>query len=160
MRSWPVVIASLLVLVVPAAAVARSEAVSHGRADLGVRFSSVVPARPTGLRLHILYKAAGSPTAKPSPIRRLLIELPSGTRFDGAARARCLASDAELMALGPAACPPGSRVGSGTLTVDTGFGPPIDPFATDATLFNTGEGFVEVVTQQGTDSTSGHRPRT
>lgn len=130
---------------------ASSESVSHGRADLGVRFSSATPARATALRLHILYKAAGNPNAKPSPIRRLLIALPSGTHFDGTARARCLATDVQLMVLGPAACPPESRVGSGTLTVDTGFGTPIDPVATDATLFNTGEGFVEVVTQQDTD---------
>jgi hypothetical protein len=48
--------------------------------------------------------------------------LPAGSRVDTSAPVRCSASDAELATGGQAACPAGSRVGSGEVDLDSGFG--------------------------------------
>jgi hypothetical protein len=37
----------------------------------------------------------------------------------------------------------------------TGFGPPVDPFRTDASIYNTEDGFVEIVKDQNSGATLG-----
>jgi hypothetical protein len=119
------------------------------RADFAIALAQRAPATPTALTMHIRYKAAGGdPDAKPSPIRRVVIEVPDGTRFVAAAAAPCTASDLELQARGRDACPAGSRLGAGTLTAVTGV-TPLDPFPTDVTLFRSPEGIIELVSRQG-----------
>jgi hypothetical protein len=126
------------------------------RADFSLGFSTKSRSAPTALVLQIVYKApGGDPNAKPSPIRKVVIRAPSGTRFHTAAVARCDASDDELRAEGTGACPSGSRIGAGKLAADTGFGPPIDPVEGDLTLFNGGGEVIEVVTAPGTDRVLG-----
>jgi hypothetical protein len=125
------------------------------RADFDLRFSPATPGARAALRLHVVYKAAGDPNGKPSPIRKVVIAAAPGTRFDTGAVTKCTATDDELKAEGSGACPPESRLGSGKLTADTGFGPPVDPVAGDLTLFNSGTAIVEVVTAPGTDRTIG-----
>ena len=125
------------------------------RADLTVGFSTKSRGAPTALVLHVVYKAPGDPNGKPSPIRKVVVRAPAGTRFHTNAVAKCTASDDELKAEGRGACPAQSRVGAGKLTADTGFGPPIDPLAGDLTLFNSGTAIVEVVTAPGTDRVVG-----
>lgn len=121
--------------------------------DLALGFSSVDPGVPTQMALHIVYRQNGDPEAKPSPIRRLAIDTPSGTRFNLAAVPPCAASDTILMVQGPSGCPAMSQIGSGTLVAITGFGPPFDPFSADVTLFNDGVGFIEVAQIHGTTTT-------
>lgn len=128
---------------------------STDRADFLLRFPTKTPGHGTAVDLHILYKAAGDPNAKPSPLRRVVIDAPSGTRFHGDRFPRCTASDEELRARGRGACPAAALVGRGPLTVMTGFGPPIDPVRTDVWIYNTATGFVEVVQQPGRDVTLG-----
>jgi hypothetical protein len=128
-------------------------AAAGSRAELGFEFAQTHAGAPTALTLHILYRAPNDANAKPSPIRGAEIAAPAGTRFDTTARERCQATDAELMTMGRAACPAGSRVGGGSLVAITGFGAPIDPFVTDVTLFNTEGGVIELVQQRGTDET-------
>jgi hypothetical protein len=146
---------ALLSALVALSAAMPAGSTTHGRTDFSLTFSSQGRDTPTAMHIHLLYKAAGDPNAKPSPISSLRLQLPRGAVLDGSARARCTASDDELMAIGPSACPADSRVGSGTLSVMTGFGPPLDPYTGDATLFNTPGGVVEVVTQKGTDRAVG-----
>jgi hypothetical protein len=126
------------------------------RADFSLGFTTKARGARTALALHLVYKAPGGDrNAKPSPIREAVIRAPSGTRFHTGAVARCDASDDELRAEGTGACPSGSRIGSGKLTADTGFGPPIDPVEGDLTLFNGGDEVIEVVTAPGTDRVVG-----
>jgi hypothetical protein len=128
---------------------------SGKRADFELAFSTKSRGADTALELHLVYKAPGDPNAKPSPIRKVVIQAPPGTRFHTGAVARCTASDDEIMAEGSGACPPQSRVGAGKLTADTGFGPPVDPVAGDLTLFNSGTAIIEVVTVPGSDRVAG-----
>jgi hypothetical protein len=125
------------------------------RADFSLGFSTKARGARAALVLHVVYKAAGDPNGKPSPIRKVVIRAPSGTRFHTGAVAKCAASDEDLQAQGSGACPAASRVGAGKLTADTGFGPPIDPVAGDLTLFNSGTAIIEVVTAPGTDRVLG-----
>ena len=136
-------------------ATATAHAGSTPGVDFDLNLSSQQPGSLTAATLRILYKNPSDPNAKPSPVRRLTVKAPDGTRFDGAAVPRCAASDSDLMLNGRDACPAASRVGSGTLTVMTGFGAPFDPFATDVTLFNSGDGVIELVTAKGTNAELG-----
>jgi hypothetical protein len=124
-------------------------------ADFDLRLSSERPDTLTGASIHVLYRDPSDPDAKPSPLTKVVIEAPAGTRFDGTAVLSCQATDDELMARGRDACPSDSRVGGGSLTAMTGFGPPVDPYATDVTLFNSGDGIIELVTQKGTNQVLG-----
>lgn len=93
------------------------------RADFSMRLTSPRPGTPTGIAFHVRFKAAHDPDAKPSPIKSVVIRGPDGLRYDNAAAPRCQATDAELQADGPSACPGGSQVGRGTYTAILGFGP-------------------------------------
>jgi hypothetical protein len=125
------------------------------RADFSLGFSTKGRNAKAALVLHVVYKAAGDPNAKPSPIRKVVVHAPTGTRFHTGAVAKCTASDDQLMAEGSGACPAESRIGSGKLSADTGFGPPVDPTSGDLTLFNSGTAIIEVVTAPGTDRVLG-----
>ena len=136
-------------------AIGAANATTGRRADFDLRFPTASPAAQAALVLHVVYKAADDPNAKPSPIRKVVVAAAPGTRFDTGAVAKCTATDDELMAEGRGACPPDSRIGAGKLTADTGFGPPVDPVAGDLTLFNSGTAIIEVVTAPGTDRAVG-----
>src|SRR3954468_8046435 len=97
-----------------------------GASTLGLTFDQQSPRTPTALTLHITYRRPADPEGKPSPIRHLEIDAPAGTTFDTTAVAACTATDPEIPPVGRSACPSASQVGSGTLTVMEGFGPPID----------------------------------
>src|SRR4051812_10274610 len=90
------------------------------RADFSLGFSTKARGARAALTLHVVYKApGGDPNAKPSPIRKVVIRAPAGTRFHTAAVAKCTASDDELRAEGSGACPAESRIGAGKLRADT-----------------------------------------
>jgi hypothetical protein len=120
------------------------------RAEMTLRFAAQKPGTTTSMHLRATYRGAGDPDGKPSPIHSATIEAPTGTRLASASIPACAASDEEFRARGRDACPAESRLGAGTLTAITGFGPPFDPFLTDVTVFKTEEGWVEVVQQPGT----------
>jgi hypothetical protein len=114
-------------------------------------FDTTKPRTPTDAALHILYRDPEdpqNPDGKAPPLTYVKIAAPPGTVFDPTAVPACHASDAELMLLGPPACPPASRVGQGFGSVVADPGPP-DPFVADVALFNYGEGIVEVLTFPG-----------
>ncbi len=64
-----------------------------------------------------MYHAAGNPHADPPALRRLVIQLPPGTRYDTSVPGRCAATDTQLMVLGEAGCPRSSRIGTSAATV-------------------------------------------
>jgi hypothetical protein len=118
--------------------------------DFALTLSSRAPSTATEAGLYIRYRAPGSASGKPSPLRRVVLEAPAGSRFDGGAVPACHAGDGELILLGRAACPAASRVGGGTVTAVSGFGPPLDPVTLEATFFNTGRGLLQLLTVPGT----------
>ena len=70
--------------------------------------------------------------------------------FDGQAIPAWTASDSDLMSSGASACPAGSQVGTGTVSLITGCGSPLDPFLLDAVLFNGGNGVIELFSKRNT----------
>ena len=117
--------------------------------DFTFSFSSMHPGTPTGLEFRQLYKNPNDPNAKPSPVRRFLLAAPEGSVFDGSAVPACNATDQQFQQMGKAACPAESVVAEGFITVMTGF-PGEQPFRADATVFNSGDGIIELFTQEGT----------
>jgi hypothetical protein len=120
--------------------------------DFSLQFASNTPGVATAMHLYIVYRNPADADGKPSPIRHLVITAPQGTQIDLAV-SRCTASDQQIMVQGPSACPTDSQVGQGTLTAITGLGPPIDPYLTDVTIFNTGQGVVEIARDHNTGAT-------
>ena len=96
------------------------------------------PDSPTGVELRVDYVNPDDPAAKPPAVRTVVLALARGARFDTAAPALCGASDLELMALGAAACPEESIVGSGEITLDTGV-PGARMIASEITFLNNTE---------------------
>jgi hypothetical protein len=138
------------------AAALAAPAVAAPREEVELRFAGREPAAVAGLRLGVLYRGPGTPEGKPSPVRAAVIEAPAGTRFGGgSAIPACPATDDELRLQGRDACPAASRVAGGFLTAVTGTGPPFDPVRTDATVYKTADGFVEIVQQPGSNATLG-----
>jgi hypothetical protein len=79
------------------------------------RFTTTRPSAPTGLSFTGTYHAAGNTEGNPPFMRRIVFYPPRGMRYDTSVPKRCSASDIELRVMGPAACPAGSRLGSGTV---------------------------------------------
>ena len=117
--------------------------------DFSFKFSSDRPGTPTALEFRQLYKDPDDPAAKPSPVERFLFAAPEGSVFDGSAVPTCTATDEQFPQMGRDACPPESKVGSGFITVMTGV-PGEQPFPADATVFNSGDGIIELFTEQST----------
>src|SRR5918999_5179810 len=116
-------------------------------AEFSFSFDTARTGVPADASVYILYKNPedpDNPEARPPALTRVVIAAPRGTVFDGTAVPACPASDAELMTLGQAACPPASAVGGGFGSVMTTEGPS-EPHVADVTLFNYGEGIVELL---------------
>ena len=144
LKAGAIAVAGLALAAGPAAAGSRA------RADFSMDFATGRPNAPAAIHVRILYKGR-DPRGKPSPIRRIVLRAPKGTRFNARALPRCSATDQELLAFGDAACPPASRLGGGSLTAMTGFPGPAATVVTDVTVYNTSTGNVELVK----DSSSG-----
>jgi hypothetical protein len=126
--------------------------------SLSLAFGVREPASATAMELRVSYRDPANPGGKPSPLRKSVLQAPAGTVFDTRAIPACTATDVELLAVGPAACPAESVVGHGTVALETGFGSPFDPFGVVATLFNSGTGVTELFSdaKTGTRLAVGH----
>src|SRR5688500_17719725 len=102
--------------------------------DLG--FATPKPSSPTGMTVHLLFRKASDPEAKPSPLRAAQVSLPDGSRIDTTTLPQCTATDQEFEALGSEACPDDTRLTVGAFSAITGFPPPADPFMGDLHIFN------------------------
>ena len=112
-----------------------TQAASASGLELSLQLTSHKTGTPTGATLHIVYPNDG-PGGKPKPVSLGVYQFPSGTTVDEAAVPVCPASEAEFELLGTAACAAATGLGGGGITVDTGFGPPIDPLALDDSYFH------------------------
>ena len=124
-----------------AAAVAGAGATSDGQPSAGRQTATAVfdqrlPGRSAAVALAIDYVNPDDAGGKPHAVRRVVNELPPGTTIDTSVPERCGASDAQLMASGPAACPAGSRVGGGEVVLDTGNPGPARLYENNVTLLN------------------------
>jgi hypothetical protein len=81
-----------------------------------------------------------------------VVRLASGARIDTSAPQLCTASDPELMLLGESACPPGSKVGQGVVTVDTGIPGPGRIVTADVAFLNNTDQLIYVNTARGTSA--------
>jgi hypothetical protein len=99
-------------------------------------FTAETPDTSTGRLVRTNIDNPRDPGGKPPAFSRVVIDFHPGTRFDTFAVAQCRASDAELMASGPGACPRASLVGDGRVDVDTGFPGQLRIIANDVTLIN------------------------
>jgi hypothetical protein len=102
-----------LAALMPAGAAAQPVAGPRETVDQG--FTTQRPSSPTGSTYTGVYHAAGNPKGDPPYLRKMVFYPPRGMRYDTSVPARCTASDVELEALGPDACPAGSRLGGGTV---------------------------------------------
>lgn len=110
------IIATAILALAPAAAAAQD------RQRFSGRFTTSQPAAPTGLSEAIDYANPSDPDGKPHSVQTVVLRLHPGAVIDTTVPEQCQATEADFAERGPAACPPGSRVGSGELTIDFGGG--------------------------------------
>ena len=96
---------------VASAAVAAPGASAGVRVDYKQMFTTPKPGKSTGTDTRLFYKNPNDPKAKPISVRREEFTFPAGTTYDESVVPDCTASDAEILLLGKAACPPASRIG-------------------------------------------------
>ena len=101
------------------------------------------PDTATGVFMNMRFFNPADRDAKPYSVDKVIVEAPGSVNHS--AVPQCNASDAELMARGKAACPPGSKVQSGRIAMDTGspFGVPRIVYL-QTTTFNSRAGFVSL----------------
>jgi hypothetical protein len=109
---------------------------SDSRQTAKLEFTQEHPGKSSGVTLRINYVNPDDPEGKPPAVSQVVSKLAKGAEFDTAAPEQCTASDAELMAQGEDACPDGSRVGGGVITIDTGFPEPNRFIVADTSFFN------------------------
>jgi hypothetical protein len=85
------------------------------REKVNQRFTTERPGTPTGIGFNARFHAAGDPDGNPPPLERMVFRPPHGMRYDTNVPERCTASNAELQAMGPEACPVESWLGGGTV---------------------------------------------
>jgi hypothetical protein len=95
---------------------ASAEPASGPHETLDQRWTTTQPNAPAGWSFTGKYHAAGDPDAPPPYMRKMTFYPPPGTRYDTSVPEKCTASDIELHAFGPDACPAASRLGGGTTT--------------------------------------------
>jgi hypothetical protein len=106
------------------------------RQSAAARFVEQRPGVPTALTFSVDYVNPDDPSAKPPAVRTVVETLARGARFDTSVPAQCAASDAQLVLQGESACPPGSKVGTGFIRIDTGFPEPNRFLNEDVTFLN------------------------
>lgn len=129
-------ISALSMALVVTAAGALASGATGNRQTIDFSFDQTRTGSPTAVRLHIDYFNPDDPSAKPPAVMTVVEQLTPGSRIDTSVPERCTASNGELMSEGASACPAQSRVGDGTVTLDTGFPGPGRIIENKVTEFN------------------------
>jgi len=108
---------ALLLLVALWPAQADATPVSGKRQTVEMTFTTTASGAASGFLYRASFRNPENPSADPPPLRRLVIEAPAGAKLDTAVPGVCPASDQELKDKGDGACPPSSRIGSGTADI-------------------------------------------
>ena len=141
-RCAPLAVAALMLVVVPTSTAKRST-------DLGpyetfsFKYSKQRPGVAAGLRYRVALEEQG---AKAPVVERLDLTFAKGSRIDLGAVEACKATDEEIRAQGPGACPAKGRIATGKAKVHIG-GP--SPLELAATVSPTGTRGVVVVLANG-----------
>jgi hypothetical protein len=138
--------AVILCAALPAGAGAQAGA----RQSAQLRFVESEPGRPSALTLSIDYVNPADPNAKPPAVRTVVEDLATGAQIDTSIPDRCPASDAQLMAQGAGACSAASRIGSGTIRIDTGLPDPGRFIDADVVFLNNTDQLIFLSTDRGT----------
>jgi hypothetical protein len=91
--------------------------------------------KSTGFKANLQSSDPGAPNGQPQGLKTLTITFPSKTKFNfkSNAIAQCKAGETEIKATGGAACPPKSRIGSGSATANAA--PAIPSIPENATAY-------------------------
>jgi hypothetical protein len=111
------------------------------------RFTTARPGASSGR--HAETDLIDPKNGKPPSFSHVRVAFARGTAVDTRALPACAASDPELMAQGAAACPAGTRVGTGMADVDTGFPGPNRHVVADTVFLNAPGELVFVFTTRG-----------
>ena len=144
--------ACAVVVVAALAALAGAALAAAGPADRqtsSYTLTETRPNSPTSERFVFDYVNPDDPEAKPPAVKKVVTILPRGARYDTSAPELCTATDAELIAQGGSACPPGSAIGGGVVTVDTGVPGEGRIVTADVEFFNNTDEFIYVNTVRG-----------
>ena len=116
-------------------------------------FTAASPASGTGFHEEIDYFNPDAPEEKPYAVQRIVIDLHEGTRIDTSVPEQCKASSDDFMTQGGDACPPESRVGGGSVEIDTGStaGPLPRIIKNELTLFNDEDTIILFTESTNTD---------
>jgi hypothetical protein len=127
-----------LVAVLAAALLAGAATALAGgsRQEAHYTLSSHRPHHGTAEHFVFDYRNPKDPKAKPPAVRQVVTILPRRAHYNPSIPGSCTASDAELMAQGAQACPKGSAIGGGVVTVDTGIPGPERIVTADVEFFN------------------------
>ena len=123
-----------------------SAAAEAPRQTYSERFTTDEPGAATGRMYAIDWVNPADPEGKPHSFSHLHVELADGARFDTTAVPQCKASDAELMAIGPEACPAESKVATDETLIDSGVAGPGRYFTSDIVFFNNQDELILIAT--------------
>lgn len=143
-------LACSLVLALALAVAPASSGQSGARQSVEFRFEEQRPGVPSGITLAIDYVNPADPDAKPPAVRTVIETLAPGARIDTSVPGQCTASDAQLMAQGADACARASKVGTGTIVIDTGFSGPGRFVSVDVEFLNNSGELIFLSTERGT----------
>jgi len=115
--------------------------------DAQLRLTSSKPNTPAGAVLNLVRpdEADGKPKTEATGV----FQLPPGTVVNQSAVPPCTKDDVQLQLEGAAACPD-SHIGSGYVTLVSGFGAPVDPFDLDQQWYYAPGELVALYTKHGT----------
>jgi hypothetical protein len=116
------------------------------KASLKLTYLTTRPGVSTGFTTLMTWTDPGAPAGVPKVIKRITLRFPPGTNFDTSALVTCTASDQTIKARGASACPPKSKLGSGSTIGVLTSGAQI---TTTVTLFNARHQIIVVVTVNG-----------
>jgi hypothetical protein len=115
----------------------------------GVTFSTKAPGALTGVDFQVHWQNPDDPqNGKPHSVSKVVLHYAKGTVIDTSVPERCTASDAQIMAQGAAACPPGSKLGGGTLETDNGSSPPTRFVHNTVQVFSNGNDLIFLLETQ------------
>jgi hypothetical protein len=149
-RATSAVLAMTLCAALAHLSVETTVAQTGSRQTAAAEFVEQQPGVPTALRFSVDYMNPDDPSAKPPAVRRVLETLAQGARFDTTVPEQCSATDPQLMLQGETACPPGSKVGTGFIRIDTGFPEPDRFIEVDVTFLNNSDQLIFLTTDRDT----------
>ena len=99
-------------------------------------WSSSTPGTSSGRMYAVDFVNPSDPSGKPPSVSHVHLQLPTGARFDTDAMTQCAATDAQLILMGPAACPAASQLGTGSIMFGPGLPGPDRYLNVSITFFN------------------------